>query len=65
MIEQGQARILPMKFTIDTSTFQGSVKVLFKEGIKELPTPAYFSANISATFSAEFMDSFLGSVLGI
>ena len=48
-----------------TSTFQGSVNVLFKEGIKKLPTPAYFSANISATFSAEFMDSFLGSVLRI
>ena len=39
--------------------------VLLKECIKELPTPAYFSANISATFSAEFMDFFLGSVPGI
>ena len=52
------------KFQSMRRTFQGSVNVLLKECIKELPTPAYFSANISATFSAEFMDFFLGSVPG-
>ena len=37
-------------------TFQESVNVLLEEFIKELPTPAYFSASFSATFLAEFMD---------
>ena len=59
---QGQTRSIPRKIPIYTSTFQGSVIVLFKECIKGLPTPAYFSANISATFSAEFIEFFLGSV---